>query len=61
MASIFDDAQSELNRIDRLQLVEIRTCYLCDCGCDSENMQYTKYQNTKHWICNDCLTNNKEE
>ena len=60
MASIFDEAQSELNRIDKLQSIEIRTCYLCDCGCDTDNMQYTKYDNRMNWICNECLTNEKE-
>ena len=59
MASIFDDAQSELNRLDKLQSIEIRTCYLCDCGCDTDNMQYTKLPELKCrvWVCNECLTN----
>ncbi len=60
--NIFDESQIELRRLDNLtEVVEIRTCYYCDCGCDVNNMEYIKVPDMtlKMWVCNECLTNNK--
>ena len=61
MSSIFDEYQIELRRLNKLEVIETRTCYYCDCGCDVNNMEYVKVPDMKLkvWVCNECLTNNK--
>jgi len=59
MVSIFDEAQ--INLKPKKEVIEIRTCYECDCSCDVNHMEYIKVPelSIKVWVCNECLTNKK--